>query len=662
MPLLVLQSRMLTSRDRHRVRRGADRLWPRRAARPVPRARPARRVGSTSLVVDRSRSSPASRSASSAAARCSGCSCRSARSRPPAGSASPFVIAAALAARRAARPAQRWTSAWPARALRRRSAPALSRRSPRSRRRLLAYQLYDRQAAVPGHTPPQRARCSARRSSPRAAGRGRSAAIWRPEDDLRFIVRLARSSRSPTARSRGASSRRSRWRRCCAIADRRRRLARRAHARVGRRRVDRDRGVPAQGRLHDLGRLPGARGRGRRVARRRARAPRPRQTPDDGAGDAGRRAARRAVRRCSPSLDLGKDMQSFAEQLTSLLVGSDAVAVSRSTSRLLLLPTKAWMLVLGGIVGARLRARDDGVAARRRSAPRRARAAGSRRGGAAAALGAHRRCSPRSGRSAGSRSSRSTCRRRRCSRPTSELRKPGDELVIMGDLGHAPFAYAPDDAARDPVDERAIRSSRALARPNRVFAIAPQSELCALHREIGGKPYFVLDDRNTRNLLLSNRVDGTTDKNPLRDAIVHAEPKSIPTRPKGRSCSTASIELLGWDMPAERRRGDRFDGRRSTTRSCSRSAATWTSLMHFDGAAARPTAITSRSTAAARPRPGSPATTSSIASHGRRRRRRVTRPAATRSGSGSSPAAAPNWKNMTGQRGARRHARHRTIA
>src|SRR6185503_10837158 len=56
---------------------------------------------------------------------------------------------------------------------------------------------------------------------------------------------------------------------------------------------------------------------------------------------------------------------------------------------------------------------------------------------------------------------------------------------------------------------------RALKRPNRVFAIAPQAELCALHREIGEQPYFVLEERNLRNLLLSNRVDGTTDKNPL---------------------------------------------------------------------------------------------------------------------------------------------------
>src|SRR5262249_7656768 len=78
------------------------------------------------------------------------------------------------------------------------------------------------------------------------------------------------------------------------------------------------------------------------------------------------------------------------------------------------------------------------------------------------------------------------------------LARPGDALVVMGALGQAPFAYP-----RQPpeiVPDRA-QILAALGRPGRVFAIAPQSELCTLHREIAGKPYFVLDDRNLRNLL-----------------------------------------------------------------------------------------------------------------------------------------------------------------
>jgi hypothetical protein len=97
-----------------------------------------------------------------------------------------------------------------------------------------------------------------------------------------------------------------------------------------------------------------------------------------------------------------------------------------------------------------------------------------------------------------------------------ELRKPGDQLVILGELGHAPFAYAdaprgknakPDDLGYEKAMSRDVLVA-ALKRDNRVFAIAPQSELCSLHREVGDKPYFVIDDRNTRNLLFSNKVTG----------------------------------------------------------------------------------------------------------------------------------------------------------
>jgi hypothetical protein len=123
----------------------------------------------------------------------------------------------------------------------------------------------------------------------------------------------------------------------------------------------------------------------------------------------------------------------------------------------------------------------------------------------------------------------------------------------------------------------------AIGRPNRVFAIAPQTELCQLHREIGGKPYFVIDDRNTRSLLLSNRVDGTTDKNPLRTAILHAEPKQIQNRPKSRIVFDNKVELLGWDMPKHVGRGDKFTVR-MYYKILAPVGGNWRVLFHFDGA------------------------------------------------------------------------------
>ena len=48
-------------------------------------------------------------------------------------------------------------------------------------------------------------------------------------------------------------------------------------------------------------------------------------------------------------LDLGKDMQGFAERLTSLLVGNDSIPYPLQ-SRLLFVPTKLWVLILGAVV------------------------------------------------------------------------------------------------------------------------------------------------------------------------------------------------------------------------------------------------------------------------------------------------------------------------
>jgi len=163
------------------------------------------------------------------------------------------------------------------------------------------------------------------------------------------------------------------------------------------------------------------------------------------------------------------------------------------------------------------------------------------------------------------------------------LARPGDALVVMGDLGQAPFAYT-----RQPpeiVPDRA-QIIAALGRPGRVFAIAPQSELCTLHREIAGKPYFVLDDRNLRSLLLSNRLDGATDQNPLRTAIVHEEPKAIPYRPKGRVVWDGRIQLLGWDVPKSVVRGARFDVT-LYYKILQPVGGSWKTLVHIDGAGVR---------------------------------------------------------------------------
>jgi hypothetical protein len=273
-------------------------------------------------------------------------------------------------------------------------------------------------------------------------------------------------------------------------------------------------------------------------------------------------------------VDLGKDLQSFPERISSLLVGSDQVAYPKM-SRLLFLPTKLWLLGLGAAVAFAFAFalglwRDDPAAKRRRKISRVSTAIAL--GGTALfaafwsfgwlpALATH----------LSSKSMFDTYH---------ELRKQGDQLVIMGEMGDATAAYAPE--SKPEIVGTRDQIVAAIARKNRVFAIAPQTELCQLHREIGGNPYYVVDDRNTRSLLLSNRLDGTTDKNPLRTAILHAEPKNIPTRPNKRIVFDNRIEVLGWDIPKRAGRGDKV----TVTmfyKILQPVGGNWRVLFHFDG-------------------------------------------------------------------------------
>ena len=268
-------------------------------------------------------------------------------------------------------------------------------------------------------------------------------------------------------------------------------------------------------------------------------------------------------------LDLGKDMQSFSERISSLLVGSDAITYP-SAAHLALLPTKLWILVLGvavaGAFGAVLV-----LGARARGPALTAALAGT---GVVAAFWSFGWL-PNLAQHLSSKVLFDTYR---------DLRKPGDVLVIMGDYGDAPHDYAPD--AKPEILSGRDQVVQALGRPQRVFAIAPATERCSLHRELGGKPYYVLDDRNTKALLLSNKVDGTTDKNPLRKSILHGPPPNISQKPKGRVVYDGRIELMGWDMPKRVSRGGKFDVT-LYYKVLQPVGGAWQALMHFDGSAGR---------------------------------------------------------------------------
>nr|MBA3539144.1 hypothetical protein [Deltaproteobacteria bacterium] len=276
------------------------------------------------------------------------------------------------------------------------------------------------------------------------------------------------------------------------------------------------------------------------------------------------------------ALDLGKDLQSFTERLTSLLVGSDAIAFA-TKSRLLLIPTRAWILIIGVLIAFSFaiammvwRPGEDARAARYRKLATRAAAVSIACTIVMAAFWSfvwHPHL-------AVNYSSKAMFDQ------VHDLKQQGDQLVVMGDMGDAPTSYAGKDHEKVETREQIVA---ALGRTNRVFAITPQTELCTFHREMR-KPYFVLDDRNLRSILLSNRVDGAIDKNPLRTSILHTEPTGITTRPKVDIIWDKKIQLLGWSIPEVVDRGAKFEVK-MFYKILNPVTSAWTSLMHFDGGA-----------------------------------------------------------------------------
>ncbi|MEZ4360749.1 MAG: hypothetical protein R3B48_11250 [Kofleriaceae bacterium] len=249
------------------------------------------------------------------------------------------------------------------------------------------------------------------------------------------------------------------------------------------------------------------------------------------------------------AITLGKDLQTFPERLTSLLVGNDAIAYP-AAARWLAVPARAWILGLGTAIAlAAALWMWRGATAGAPAAPARGRRALSVALIATAALAVYwvRGWQASLSELLSSKQVFATYRAQRA---------PGDRLVIFGDLGNAPRYYA-----GGPFEQVSTRQELldALGAPTRVFALAPASELCFVHRQIGPNPYFVLDNDNPRTLLLSNRQGPDADRNPLAESLYRAEPPGIAERPRSRIVFDNRIELIGWTAPKQVRRGASFE-------------------------------------------------------------------------------------------------------
>ncbi|HEX3477014.1 MAG TPA: hypothetical protein VHT91_18450 [Kofleriaceae bacterium] len=433
---------------------------------------------------------------------------------------------------------------------------------------LLAHQLYDLKTPYPGMTPPAARELLGKAVVPNGCYSWALGAIWRPEDDLRIIwdstfEQIAYGSYpwgllAPLAMAALLGAADPRRRRLGAVT-----LAWAGAAWVASEAFQRKVGFTIYAGFPAMAIAVGAWLDAVFAGRARG---------EPGAVPPGGKLV--ALFAVLGTLELGKDLQSFSERLTSLVVGNDAIPYP-AQSHAAWVPTRLWVLILGMVIALGFAL---AVGAPQGEPPRAARYRRLAARGAITAIGATVVLAafwtaiwqPVLATHLSSKAMFETYQ---------ALARPGDALVVMGDLGQAPFAYT----RRPPeiVPDRA-QIIAALGRPGRVFAIAPQSELCTLHREIAGKPYFVLDDRNLRSLLLSNRVDGATDQNPLRTAIVHDEPKAIPYRPKGRVVWDSRIQLLGWDAPKSVVRGARFDVT-LYYKILQPVGGSWKTLVHIDG-------------------------------------------------------------------------------
>lgn len=282
---------------------------------------------------------------------------------------------------------------------------------------------------------------------------------------------------------------------------------------------------------------------------------------------------------------LGKDLLAFPERVTSLTVLDGSVAYPNDL-KVLWVPAKAWFLVFGVLFGGALacslwlwhRHRRRGE----QRDPLSAALHLASRYGIHAALGVGLLSGlllihgwiPAMSQKLSSKHIFSVYR---------DLRQDGDRLGLMGNPGSGVDYYA-GTAYEKLANRQSLLAF--LEAPERVFALAPASELCAIHRAVkGDRAYHVLDDSNAKFLLLSNRLQsGERDLNPLARAITREEPTDIQTRLKvdydGR------VELIGVNMPAEVARGSSFE-MTLFYRVKRPVGGSWKIFVHFDGSGLR---------------------------------------------------------------------------
>jgi hypothetical protein len=125
-----------------------------------------------------------------------------------------------------------------------------------------------------------------------------------------------------------------------------------------------------------------------------------------------------------------------------------------------------------------------------------------------------------------------------------------------------------------------------LAKPERVFVMAASDELANIDQLARQKKasYYVVDDSNSRYLMLSNKLSGEEkDLNPLRRFILDQPPTP---QNKVEVDFEGKVQLLGYDLPPQLSRGQDFKIR-LYFKVLQPLGGSYKVFIHFDGPGAR---------------------------------------------------------------------------
>jgi len=135
--------------------------------------------------------------------------------------------------------------------------------------------------------------------------------------------------------------------------------------------------------------------------------------------------------------------------------------------------------------------------------------------------------------------------------------KTGNELLAQYEVPGRGAAYYNNGQVEEVTDQTHL--FRLLREPRRWFILVPASQLAPIDKAARKHkvPYYVLDDRSSKYLMLSNKLAGVchTDYNPLRRFV-----KSVPPHP-GHILKVNfenKVEMLGYDVDDVVTRGGKF--------------------------------------------------------------------------------------------------------